>query len=148
MSATVITIGPTARTCTLSVLGLATASSAWECAAGTRTMLEIAAKSRSRRTLGRMRHSCVCRRLPVCLCHGACAEPVDQVVTDAQGIGNDRQRGIHRRAGRKEAAVDDVEIVHFVRLAIDVQRRSLRILAETNRAVLMGDARERDLLSE
>ena len=56
--------------------------------------------------------------------------------------------GFTARARREEAAVDDVEVVDVVRLAVDVERRGLRIVAEANRAVLMRDAGERDALAD
>src|SRR5262249_14782991 len=49
-------------------------------------------------------------------------EPLLEVMPYPQGIRHDRQRGIHGSARDEEATVDDVEIVHIVRLAINVER--------------------------
>jgi hypothetical protein len=74
--------------------------------------------------------------------------PLQQMISHPQRIGYNRQRRIHCAARREEAGIDDVEIVHFVRFAVAIKRGSLRIVAETNRAVLMRDAGQRDALSE
>src|SRR6188768_1163917 len=39
------------------------------------------------------------------------AEPIQQVIADAERVGRDRQGGVHGRARAEEAAVDDVEVV-------------------------------------
>src|SRR5918996_1148941 len=62
------------------------------------------------------------------------AEAVEQVVTDAEGVSHRRQGRVHRTRRGEEARVDDVEVVEVVRLAVDVQRRGLRIGAEPHRA--------------
>ena len=54
------------------------------------------------------------------------AEPLEQVVADAQRVGHRRQRRVHRARGGEEARVDDVEVVEVVRLAVDVERRGRR----------------------
>src|ERR1051326_3670273 len=70
------------------------------------------------------------------------------MIADTQGVGHDRQRRIHRAARREEAAVDDVEVVDLVRLAVDVERRRLRVASEANRAVLVRHARQGNALAE
>ena len=50
------------------------------------------------------------------------AEPLEQVVADAQRVGHRRQRRVHGARGREEAGVDDVEVVEVVGLAVDVER--------------------------
>ena len=66
--------------------------------------------------------------------------PFEQVVAHAQRVGHDRQRRVHRAARREEAAVDDVEVVEIVGLAVGIERRRLRVVAEADRAVLMRHA--------
>src|SRR5262245_48435581 len=44
------------------------------------------------------------------------AQPFGQVVAHTQGVGHDCEGRVHRAARRKEAAVDDVEVVDVVRL--------------------------------
>ena len=66
-----------------------------------------------------------------------------QFTRDPQGLRDDGQRRIDRAARGEEARIDDVKIVHLVRFAIAVERRGLRIVAETNRAVLVRDTSER-----
>ena len=70
------------------------------------------------------------------------------MVADAQRVGNDGQGRVDRRARRKEAAVDDIQIVDLVRAAIDVERRRCRVAAEADRAVLMSGAGNRDPFAE
>jgi hypothetical protein len=67
---------------------------------------------------------------------------------DTQRIGNDGQPGIHRSAGWEEAGVDDVKVIHFMCLAVHVQRAGSWIRAEPNRTVLVRDASERDALAQ
>ena len=49
---------------------------------------------------------------------------------------------------REEAGVDDVEVVHVVGLAVDVERGPPRIRAEAHGAALVRDAGDGDLLAE
>ena len=72
----------------------------------------------------------------------------EQVIADAQRVGHDRQRRVHGAARREEAAIDDVEVVHVVRLASRVERRRLRVAPEADRAVLVRDAGQRDALAD
>ena len=71
---------------------------------------------------------------------GTLVHPFDQMVADAERVRHDRQRRIHGRARGEEAAVDDVQIVDLVRLAVDIQSRGFRVVPEANGPVLMRDA--------
>ena len=68
--------------------------------------------------------------------------------SDAEGIGHDREGRVNGRARREETAVDDVQIVELVGLAVAVEDRRSWVVAESNSAVLVSDAGERDLLAE
>src|SRR6516225_6655791 len=81
-------------------------------------------------------------------CDQISTDPLQQVITYTQGVGHDGQRRIHRAARREEAAVDDIEIVEIVRLAVRIERRAQRIAAEASRPALMGGAADRDILAE
>jgi hypothetical protein len=70
------------------------------------------------------------------------------VIAHPKRVGHDGQRGVHRTAGREEAAIHDVEVIHLVGPAVDVQRGSPGILTETNGAVLVRDTRQRDPLAQ
>src|SRR5208283_104551 len=76
------------------------------------------------------------------------AQALQNMIAHAQRVGHDRQRRIHRRARREEAAIHDVEILEIMGFAIHVQRRSLGIVAKTDGAILMGDPRQRNALSD
>src|SRR5512134_2947905 len=80
--------------------------------------------------------------------HHRSLEPVEQMLADSQGVGDDRQRGIHRRTRYEKARIDDVEIVQVVGLTVDVQHRSLRVVAEPHRAALVRRPRNRDLFAK
>src|SRR6185369_12471899 len=71
-------------------------------------------------------------------------EAFEQMVADPQRVGHDRQRRVHRRARRKEAAVDDVQVVDMMRAAVGVEHRRRGVRAETQRTVLVRDARKRN----
>src|SRR2546422_5843303 len=75
-------------------------------------------------------------------------EPLEQVIPDAERVGHDRERRVYRSARGEEARVHHVEVVHFVRLAVRVQRRGFRVVPEADRPVLVRDARQRDALAE
>src|SRR2546427_6931569 len=75
-------------------------------------------------------------------------EPLEQVIPDAERVGHDRKRRVYRSARGEEARVHHVEVVHFVRLAVRVQRRGFRVVPEADRPVLVRDARQRDALAE
>ena len=51
------------------------------------------------------------------------SQPLQQVVSHAQRIGDDGQAGIHGCDRYKEACVDDIEIIQIVRLAVQIERR-------------------------
>src|SRR2546425_12231473 len=75
-------------------------------------------------------------------------EPLEQVIPDAERVGHDRERRVYRSARGEEARVHHVEVVHFVRLAVRVQRRGFRVVAEPDRPVLVSDAGQRNALAE
>src|SRR5262249_45063209 len=74
------------------------------------------------------------------------AQPFEDPITDPQRVRHDGERRIHGGTRGKEAPVHHVEIVELVRLAGRVQCGGLGIAPEPNGSVLMGDARERNLL--
>src|SRR5271166_750932 len=76
------------------------------------------------------------------------AQTLQNVIAHPQRIGHDRQRRIHGRARREEAAIHDVEILKIMGLAIYVQRRGFGIMPKADGAVLMSDARQRNALSD
>ena len=69
------------------------------------------------------------------------------MVSHPQRVRHDRERRIHRAARAENAAVHNVEIVHVMPFAVNVQRAGLRVVAEANRADLVGDPRQRDALA-
>src|SRR5581483_7017052 len=73
--------------------------------------------------------------------------PFNQVVADTQRIGHNRQSRIHGGTRREETAIHDVQIVHFVSFAVDIQGRGLRIVAETNSSILMSHAGQRNAVA-
>src|SRR5205823_11891692 len=75
-------------------------------------------------------------------------QSLQEMIADAQGVRHDRQGGIDRRTGHKEAAVNDVEVIQIVRLAVHVQHGSRRVVAEADRAALMRDTRNGYLLAQ
>ena len=76
------------------------------------------------------------------------AHPFEEVVADAQRVGDDSQGRVHRPARGEKAAVDNVKIVDVVRLAIDVQGAAQRVGSEADRAVLMSHTGKRNLLPD
>ena len=74
-------------------------------------------------------------------------QPLDQMIAQPQSIGHHRQCRIDRGAGWEETGVGNVEVIHFMRPAIPVERGSLRIVAESDRTVLMRHAGERNALA-
>src|SRR6516165_11633871 len=76
------------------------------------------------------------------------AEAREQGVADPQCVGDYRQGRVDRSARRKKAAIDDIEIVHLVRPAIDIERRRSRVPAEADRAVLVTGSGDRDTLAK
>src|SRR6266436_5871973 len=87
--------------------------------------------------LDRILYSCKRRHSGVIRRGGCDAQSLFQVVSDAECIGHDGQRGVNSSAGRKEAAVQDIKIVDLVGFAICVQRGRLGITPKTDRAVLV-----------
>src|SRR5262249_61021114 len=75
-------------------------------------------------------------------------EPGLQVIADPESVGDDGQCGVHRRAGREEAAIHHIEIVDLVSPAVHVQRGGLRVTPEADGSVLVRDAGQRDALTE
>src|SRR5438552_1122074 len=71
------------------------------------------------------------------------AQALFQVIADPQCVCHDRQCGIHRGARREEAPIHNVEVVHIMRLAVNVQRGSPGIGAKANGAILVSDSRMR-----
>src|SRR6516165_3158177 len=108
----------------------------------------VAERRNGKRRLDGMSHSGCGRLRCSCLCDGLGPKPPKQVIADAEGVGHDRQRGIDGGTRREKAAVDDVEVFDFVRLAIYVQCRCFRIVTEANRTVLVRDTGERDTVAE
>src|SRR4051794_10479572 len=74
------------------------------------------------------------------------AESFDQVVPDPQGIGDGRERRVHRADAGEEARVDDVEVVDLVGPAVDVQGGGSRVGAEPDGAGLVGGRPDRHAL--
>jgi hypothetical protein len=89
----------------------------------------------------------LCRENPYVDLHASLAQPFPQVIPHPQRIGHDGQSWIHRTAGREEAGVHDIEVIHVVRLTVGVESRSLGIDPKADGAVLMGDPSEWDALA-
>src|SRR5574337_1574510 len=70
------------------------------------------------------------------------------MVSYAERVGDDRQRGIHGRARYEEARVDDIEIIEVVGPAVHVEHGSFLIVTEPDRAALVGRTRDGNFLSE
>src|SRR4051812_48028920 len=60
----------------------------------------------------------------------ALVEPSQQVITHAQCVGHDRDRGVHGGARRKEAAIDDVQVSALVRATVAIEHRTAWIAAK------------------
>ena len=69
------------------------------------------------------------------------------MVSHAHRIRDDGERRVHGRAGWEEATVNYIQIVDVVSFAVDVKRRSLRIMAEADSTVLMSDPGEWNALT-
>src|SRR5690242_18403010 len=143
MSATVVMTKPMLRIwiCRLSVAGA--------CAEAEKTP---AASSSADKKNGNSRLDCMGHSYSGLSCHwlrdGLGAEPSQQMITDTQGVGHDRQRRIDGGARWEKAAVDDIEIFDFVRFTIHVESGRLGIVTEANRAVLVRDTCERNAVAE
>src|SRR4029077_5297950 len=70
------------------------------------------------------------------------AHSLQQMIADAQRIGNDGECRIYRAGGAEKAAIHDVKIVELVRFAIAIQRARLRVVTKPDAAVLMRNASE------
>jgi len=70
------------------------------------------------------------------------------MVPHPQRIGHDGQGRVHRTAGREEAGVDDIQVIHVVRLTIDVESRRFGIDAKADGAILMGNPGQWDTLAD
>jgi hypothetical protein len=70
------------------------------------------------------------------------------VIADAQCVGHDRERWIHRAARWKETRINNVEIVELVCFAIAIECRRFWIVAKTHGAVLVRDCREWQSLAQ
>src|SRR5215471_12009580 len=143
MSATVVTMGPILR------MWICPLGAAGACAEAEKATVasSVAERRNRKKLLDRMGHSRL-RLRRGCLCNGPGAEPFEQVVANAKRVGDDRQRGIHGGARREKAAIDDIEIVDFVRPAVHVECRCLGIVSEANRAVLVRYPCERNTVTE
>ena len=73
-------------------------------------------------------------------------EPFEQMIADPQSVGHCGQSWIHRTDAREKTRVHDVKVVEFVRLAIYIEHRALRVLAKAAGAGLMRDAANPDLI--
>src|SRR6266508_6768162 len=73
---------------------------------------------------------------------------LEQVIADAQRVGDDGEPGIDRATRAKEACIDHVEIIQLVRFAVAIERARLRVVAEADGTVLVRHASERDALAE
>src|ERR1700677_52988 len=71
-----------------------------------------------------------------------------QMVRDANGVGNDRQRWINRTCRNEARSIHNIEIVEIMSLAMHVQHARRRISSHATSAVLMADTLQRDTLLE
>jgi hypothetical protein len=76
------------------------------------------------------------------------SKPFDEVVRNADRVGDDCERRIHRAAGREKRRIDDIKVIQVVRAAVHVQNRLLRVHTEAACPVLMTDALEIDVFLE
>jgi hypothetical protein len=70
------------------------------------------------------------------------------VIPYPQRIGHDGQGRIHCPAGREEAGVNDIEVVHVVRLTVSVESRGLGIDPEADGAVLVRNPGQWNALAD
>ena len=73
---------------------------------------------------------------------------LEQVIAHPQRVRDDGEPGIDRATRTKEACIDHVEIIQFVRFAVAIQRAGFRIVSETHGAVLVRHAGKRNTLTE
>src|ERR1019366_10787671 len=67
------------------------------------------------------------------------AIPAQQVLAHADRVGHGGERRVHRAAAGEEAGVDDVQVVEFVGLAVDVENRGGGVGAEPAGGRLVSD---------
>src|SRR5215470_2776370 len=70
------------------------------------------------------------------------------MIADAQRIGDNGERRVHGADRDEEAAVDDIEVIEVVSLAIKIERRCLGVPAEADGSGLMRRAADRDVLAQ
>ena len=70
------------------------------------------------------------------------------MVSDAEGVGHDGQRGVDGAGRGEETSVDDVEVLEVVDPAVEVEDRGLRVVAKPKGPHLVGDAGDRNFLGE
>jgi hypothetical protein len=75
------------------------------------------------------------------------AEPVEKVIADPQRVSHDGKRWVDCTARREEAGIHHIEVVDLVRLAVAVEHGGLRVVAEADCSVLVGNAGQRDSLT-
>src|SRR3989440_10803494 len=79
-------------------------------------------------------------------CRPSGSEPLEQVVPDAEGVRHRGEGRVHGADARKDARVDDVEVVELVRAAVRVQDGRGWVAAHATRAGLVRAAGDRDLV--
>src|SRR5277367_3790650 len=72
------------------------------------------------------------------------AQALEQVIADAQRVGDGGQRGVDGSDAGEEAGVHDVQVVEIVGLAVHVEDRSSGVGAETTGARLVSNAGDRN----
>ncbi len=70
------------------------------------------------------------------------SQPLPQVLTHPDCIGDGRERGVDRADAWEEAGVYHIEIVEFVGLAVHIEHGAGRVAAEATGARLMAHRRE------
>src|SRR5215472_5945453 len=71
-----------------------------------------------------------------------------QMVPHAQRIGHDSQSRVDGAARWEEAGVDNIEVVHIMRLAVGIEGRRLGVAAKANGAVLVRYSGQRNTLAD
>jgi serine protease Do len=72
----------------------------------------------------------------------------EQVVGDADGVGDDGQRRIHGTGRNKTGGIDNVEVIEVVRLAVCIEHARGGIITHAAGAILVADTFKRDALLE
>src|SRR5713101_9756462 len=70
------------------------------------------------------------------------------MIAYAQRIGYDGERRVHSADRDEKTAIDDIEVIEVVSLAIEVERRCLGVAAEADGPGLMRRAADRDVLAQ